>query len=127
MSGLQYETIQGEVVAKANHYQAVSDDSGHRRIIKDEKIRTYESCFRRQCLLYKSKGIDRIFKLHVKVFYSSMRYDLDNSLKTILDCLQMVGAIKNDNLCVAIIAHKFIDKCRPRVMFAIEEIEPRLL
>ena len=54
------------------------------------------------------------------------RYDLDNSLKTILDCLQYVKAITNDSYCVGIVANKHIDRNNPRVAFAIEELEPKL-
>lgn len=66
------------------------------------------------------------FCLYAKVFECSTRYDLDNALKTLLDCLQMVGAITNDNLCTKIIAEKHHDKNKPRITFALEEYEPRL-
>ncbi|MFI3332830.1 MAG: RusA family crossover junction endodeoxyribonuclease [Rikenellaceae bacterium] len=59
----------------------------------------------------------------MRVWYSSVRFDLDNSLKTLLDCLQSVEAITNDNLCYAIEAEKHIDKLRPRVEFALIEID----
>lgn len=128
MEKLQYETIIGQVVAKANHYLAVpSSDGNGKRIIKDEAIRDYERRFVEQCSKYKNKGIDGSFRLHIKVFHSSRRYDLDNSLKTILDCLQMAHANTDDNLCVGIVADKFIDKYNPRVVYAIEELERRLM
>ena len=66
------------------------------------------------------------FTFYVAVYESNNRYDLDNALKTILDCLQMVGAITDDNLCVRIVAEKRIDRRNPRVVFAIEEQEPKL-
>lgn len=120
------EVIYGQVVAKANNYQAVPDSSGGRRIIKSENVRNYERSFISQCKIYKGKYISKPFRLIVKVFESSSRYDLDNSLKTILDCLQYVRAIKDDNLCVGIEAEKKIDSRNPRIEFMIEETEPTL-
>lgn len=52
----------------------------------------------------------------------NIRFDLDNALKTILDCLQMVEAITNDSLCFEIHAEKRIDRRNPRVEFGMEEI-----
>ena len=47
---------------------------------------------------------------------------MDNSLKTLLDCLQMVDAIEDDKLCFQIEAEKHIDKYHPRIEFAILEV-----
>lgn len=115
---MEIEIIHGQVPAKANHYQAVGGYTG-RRIIKDSVIRAYERSFFSQCRIYKGRGVDSPFELFIKVFQSSTRYDLDNSLKTILDCLEMVGAITDDNLCYRIEALKFIDKSRPRIEYGL--------
>lgn len=120
------ETIYGQVIAKANHYMAVPDGNGGRRIIKDDSIRGYESSFKSQCTKYRGRQISGKFILHTDVYSTSMRFDLDNSLKTILDCLQYVRAITDDNLCVGIDASKHIDRRNPRVTFWIEELEPTL-
>lgn len=122
---MEKETIYGQCVAKANHYLAVPGQGG-RRIIKDERLRAYEQSFRSQCRIYKGKGINTPFRLMIDVYHSSQRFDLDNSLKTILDLLQDVGAISNDNLCIGIQATKHIDRSNPRIVFALEEVEPRL-
>lgn len=119
---MEIETIYGQIIAKANHYQAVPGKSGTKRIIKDEKIRTYERSFEKQCRIYRNRRITSRFRLFVRVFHSSVRFDLDNSLKTLLDCLQMVGAIADDKLCFQIEAEKRIDKYRPRVEFALLEV-----
>ena len=116
------ETIYGQIVAKANHYMSVPGKGGRKRIIKDEKIRVYEQLFITQCRIYRNKGISTRFRLFVKVWHSSIRFDLDNSLKTLLDCLQSVNAITDDNLCFQIEAEKHIDKHRPRIEFAILEV-----
>lgn len=119
---MEVETIHGQIIAKANHYQTVPGKSGAKRIIKDDKIRAYEHSFMQQCRIYRNKGISSRFRLFVRVFHSSLHFDLDNSLKTLLDCLQMVGAITDDKLCFQIEAEKKIDKYNPRIEFAILEV-----
>ena len=119
---MTWETIYGQVVGKANHYMAVPAGQGGRRIIKDEAIRRYERTFLQQCRIYRDKRISCRFRLFARVFHSSIRYDLDNSLKSILDCLQMVEAITDDKLCYEIRAEKHVDKRNPRVEYAIEVI-----
>lgn len=116
------ETIKGQIVAKANHYQAVPDGRGGRRIIKDDKIREYERRFVEQCRIYKGRQINVPCRLEADFYYISKRYDVDNSVKTLADCLQYVGAITNDNLIWDLQARKHIDKFNPRVEFRIEPI-----
>lgn len=123
---LQPETIYGQVVSKANNYTVGNGAGVGRHIVKTAELKMYERNFIRQCKIYRDRMINGRFTLFVTVYESSRRYDLDNALKTILDCLQMVGAITNDNLCEKIIAEKKIDKITPRVVFAIQEHEPRL-
>lgn len=119
---MEVEVIHGQIVAKANHYQAVPGRNGEKRIIKDGKIRAYERSFMRQCTKYRNRRISSRFRLFVRVWHSSVRFDLDNSLKTLLDCLQMVEAITDDKLCFQIEAEKHIDKRNPRVEFALLEV-----
>lgn len=111
------ELIYGQVVGKANHYQAT-----RRGIIKDALIRAYEHKFAMQC---KNKGanINTPFTLSLVVYYETKKNDLDNSLKTILDCLQQCKVISNDNLCVEIRARKAIDRLHPRAIIEIETIQ----
>lgn len=106
---MEIETIYGQIIAKANHYQAVPGKFGTKRIIKDEKIRAYEKLFMQQCRMYRNKGISSRFRLFVRVFHSSVR-------------LQMVGAITDDKLCFQIEAEKKIDRYHPRIEFAILEV-----
>ena len=58
---METETIYGQIIAKANHYQAVPGKFGTKRIIKDEKIRAYEKSFMQQCKIYRNKGISSRF------------------------------------------------------------------
>jgi len=81
---MEIEVIHGQIIAKANHYQTVPGKRGARRIIKDEKIRAYERSFMEQCRVYRNKRISSRFRLFVRIFHSSVRFDLDNSLKTLL-------------------------------------------
>lgn len=115
----EVEVIHGQIVAKANNYQAVPDGAGGRRMIKNSKVRAYEQSFIRQCRIYAGRMIDWPFELIATVYYRHNKYDLDNSLKTLLDCLQYAGAITNDNLCRRIVADKCIDPYHPRVEFSI--------
>ena len=50
---MDIETIYGEVVAKANHYQAVPDKGGGRRIIKDDAIVEYALTTQQMRLFWK--------------------------------------------------------------------------
>ena len=50
---MEVEIIHGQIVAKANHYQAVPGKFGKKRIIKDEVIRAYERSFIEQCKVYR--------------------------------------------------------------------------
>lgn len=111
------EVIFGNVVSKANHYQATRHG-----IIKDAIIRAYERSFARQCQ-HKGANINVPFVLDIRVFYETSKNDLDNSIKTILDCLQDNGVISNDNLCVEIRAKKGFDSKNPRAIISVETIQ----
>lgn len=113
----EWQTIQGVCPSKSNGYLIAKD-----RLYKSPTLRAYEDRFYMQCHKYRNKNIEGYFEFHLKVFYPSMRSDLDNSLKVILDSLQKIKAIKNDNKAVKIVAEKFIDKSNPRIEFSIKEI-----
>lgn len=123
---MEYETIYGQVVGKANNYITVPNKDGTRRIIKNERLRAYERTFAEQITIYKGRGIKDRFRLFLDVWQSSKVYDLDNSIKTILDCLQYGGAITDDNLCTEIHATKHVDRKNPRITFALEPITPQM-
>ena len=72
---------------------------------------------------YDYEMIEGNFKFEIDVYYNSRRPDLDNSLKSTLDCLQRCGAIKNDNKCIEIIARKHLDKINPRIEFKIYTLD----
>ena len=104
-----WQTIIGQIPSKPNSYK-VFTASGHAQIAKTKTLLGYEKSFYMQVGQYRNLNIEDYFELHVRVFFTTMSHDLDNSLKILLDCLQNAKAIKNDNRCVKIIAEKYIDK-----------------
>lgn len=115
------ETIHGIIPAKSNSY-TIGRVNGRPCIVKSNEMKKYERSFIKQCTLYKGKGISTPFRFVVDVYYPDHTHDLDNSLKGVLDCLQYVGAITNDNLCIEITARRHYDKYHPRIEFAILEV-----
>lgn len=117
-----WQTIKGNVPSKSNSYRIITLN-GHGSLAKTKALKDYENSFFMQCGKYRNLMIDKYFEYHAKVFYPSMRTDIDNHAKICLDSLQKCKAIKNDNLCVKIVAEKFIDKENPRVEFKIVTID----
>lgn len=54
----EVEVVLGQIVAKANNYQAVPDGTGGRRMIKNFRVRAYEKNFLKQCKLYAGRMDD---------------------------------------------------------------------
>jgi Holliday junction resolvase RusA-like endonuclease len=117
-----WQTIKNACPSKSNCYKIITI-GGHSSLAKTKSLKDYENDFFMQCGKYRNLKIDGYFEYHCKVFYPSMRSDLDNSLKIQLDCLQKTKTITNDNKCVKIVAEKFIDKENPRVEFRIVTID----
>lgn len=121
MNEYDWQTIIGQAPSKSNTYRIVTL-AGHGSLAKTPALKAYEQSFYMQVGAYRNLMLQGFFELHVRVYFSSMSHDLDNSLKVILDCLQYTKTIKNDNKCVKIIAEKFIDKNNPRIEFRLVEI-----
>jgi Holliday junction resolvase RusA-like endonuclease len=117
-----WQIIQGVTPSKSNSYKIVKCGEFH-KLAKTKAVEDYEKTFFMQCGKYRNLEVDGFFEYHCRVFYPSMRSDLDNSLKVQLDCLQKTKTILNDNKCVKIVAEKFIDKENPRVEFKIVTID----
>lgn len=117
-----WQTILGNCPSKSNCYKIIKI-AGHADLCKTDALKKYENAFFMQCGKYRNLHIDGLFEYHCKVYYPSMKSDLDNSLKVQLDCLQLTKTIKNDNKCVKVVAEKFIDKENPRVEFKIITID----
>jgi len=111
-------TIKGNCPSKSNQYKVIR--LGHKcSLCKQSSLKTYENSFTAQMSQYDYELIEGNFKFEIDVYYDSRRPDLDNSLKSTLDCLQKCNAIKNDNKCIEIIARKHLDKENPRIEFDI--------
>ena len=117
----EWVTVLGTVPSKSNSYRIVTV-AGHAKLGKSPALEAYETSFFWQCPI-RNMNLSKQFEFHARVFYPSMRSDIDNSLKVLLDCLQHTKTLKNDNLCVKVVAEKFIDKSNPRVEFKIVTIE----
>ena len=115
------QTILGQIPSKSNSYKIITLN-GHGSLAKTKSLRDYEKRFYLQCNVYRNANIKGLFELHVNVYNSSQRPDLDNSFKIALDCLQSCKAIENDRNCIKIIAQKFVDKQNPRIEFTLIEI-----
>ena len=115
-------TIKGTVPSKSNCYKVIK--LGNKFSLgKSKALKDYEKSFFIQLPpALRGLMIDGYFELYIDVFYPSQRSDLDNSLKGVLDCLQMTKTIKNDNKCVKIVAQKAVDKDQPRIIFEIKPL-----
>ncbi|MBR1435234.1 MAG: RusA family crossover junction endodeoxyribonuclease [Bacteroidales bacterium] len=117
----EWQTILGQIPSKSNQYRVITLH-GHGSLAKTKALKEYESSFYMQVGAYRNLMIEGYFELYVRVYFTSMSHDLDNSLKCLLDCLQYTKTIKNDNRCVKIVAEKFLDKEKPRIEFKLVEI-----
>ena len=115
-------TIKGTVPSKSNCYKVIK--LGNKCSLgKSKALKDYEKSFFIQLPpALRGLMIDGYFELYIDVFYPSQRSDLDNSLKGVLDCLQMTKTIKNDNKCIKIVAQKAVDKDQPRIEFEIKPL-----
>lgn len=116
------QVIYNNPPSKSNSYRVITLN-GHGSLAKTDALKRYERDFYLQCGAYRNKNIKGFFELYIDVYFSSNRPDLDNALKSTLDCLQACKAITNDRNCVKIVANKFIDPVKPRLEFTIKEIE----
>lgn len=121
------QVIFGNIPSKSNCYKIITfrskdpNKAPHASLAKTTTLAKYEKDFFIQCNQYRNRNIDEYFTIEVDVYYPSQRSDLDNCLKVLMDCLQRVGAIKNDNKCTRIVANKFLDKANPRIEFVINK------
>jgi Holliday junction resolvase RusA-like endonuclease len=115
-------TIKGAPPSKSNQYKIITTHN-HGSLCKSKALKDYENAFYMQVGEYRNLDIKGFFELHIRVFYASIRPDLDNSLKVVLDCLQHTKTIENDNKCVKIVAEKFVDKDNPRISFHLVTID----
>lgn len=126
MTDYGWHTILGSPPSKSNSYRIITIGSGNKRhgsLTKSDALNKYEQSFYMQIGDLRNKNIDGLFEFYCRVYNGSMRKDIDNSTKVLLDCLQHTNTIKNDNRCVKLVMEKFIDKERPRCEFKLIEID----
>lgn len=107
------QIITGAVPSKSNLYRTTKQGGFYKSTV----VKDYERSFWAQCEVYRNKGINDKFSLEMDVYFKTVKSDLDNSAKVVLDCLQFCGAIMNDKLCYQIILRKHIDSVNPRIEF----------
>lgn len=114
--------IDGDLMSKSNS-RIMTTRGGRTRLIKKPKAIEYE-----ESALWQLKGqlrghvtFTRPVRLDVRVWYSSMRPDLDVSL--LQDVLEKAGVYKNDRLVEEIHAHRFLDRENPRLEVTISDKE----
>jgi len=122
MKEYPWQTIFGQTPSKSNAYKIIQI-AGHAKLAKTPATVRYENAFYIQVGQYRNLGIQGYFELHLRVYFTTLSHDLDNSLKVILDCLQKTNTIRNDNRCVRIVADKFVDKLNPRIEFRLVEVD----
>ena len=118
----EWITIPGQAPSKSNTYKVITLH-GHGSLAKQKALKEYENSFFWH-LPPKMRNLDinGPIEFYIRVYFTSMSHDLDNSLKVVLDCLQYTKTIRNDNKCAKIVAEKCIDKENPRIEFKIVEI-----
>lgn len=117
-----WATIPGQAPSKSNTYKVITLN-GHGSLAKQQALKNYETAFYWHLPgHYRNLDINGPFELYIRVYFTTMSHDLDNSLKVVLDCLQYTKTIRNDNKCAKIVAEKFIDKNNPRIEFRIVEV-----
>lgn len=122
MKEYPWVTIPGQAPSKSNTYKVITLN-GHGSLAKQPALKNYEAAFYWHLPgVYRNLLIDGAFELYIRVYFTTMSHDLDNSLKVVLDCLQYTKTIKNDNKCAKIVAEKFIDKENPRIEFYLVEV-----
>ncbi len=117
--------IYGTPPSKSNTYKIITlkrKGKVHASLAKSPEAKAYEQKFWVQLPKHlRGKNISTEFALIITIYFPSKRNDLDNALKIVLDCLQMKTnrVIKNDNLCVYILAKKVIRKKGGMIEFSL--------
>jgi len=113
-------TIKGQPPSKSNCYRVITIN-GHGSLAKSKKLVDYEKFFLLQIPpMYSGMMIEKTMRVEIDCYYKTMKPDLDNSAKTILDCLQKGRVIRNDNRVIELMMRKYIDKIRPRAEIKIK-------
>lgn len=125
MRKLEFETIFGQLPNESNSYQVAADSSSANgvKILCSDLVRGYEHAFIQQCGKYANKQILGQFRLITTIYTDKEAFDLGTSIKTILNCLQIVKAVADKRKCSEVIVRKIVDIRHPRIEFVLDEVE----
>lgn len=119
-NNVRQTVIYGDVPSKSNSY-GLTVIAGRAKMYKTARLKEYEDQFFMECN-QRGRMIKSFFGMRMDVYYSSLRPDMDNALKIILDCLQTCKVIKNDRYLAELMQAKFKDRQKPRIEFGLYEL-----
>lgn len=124
-------TILGNVPSKSNCYKIITlpggrNGMGRASLAKTKIVKQYEKAFALQVPAAAKKGIEIPVKISLAIYFHSRRQDIDSPCKTILDCIQNNGIIKNDRQVHELHVLKKLDRKNPRVEIKIEPYQEAL-
>lgn len=68
------------------------------------------------------KVMESDVKIYIDFYFKNKRMDIDNAIKSLLDC--MTGIVwKDDSQIVELLARKYIDKKKPKIIINVYEIK----
>lgn len=109
----------GKVPSKSNSYKIIKK-GGFSSLAKTKNLIEYEKQFFAQVPAdYRGHSLDVPMSIKAAIYWETLRQDLDNSAKILLDCLQQSKVIKNDNLVYELHLSKHMDKAHPRAEISI--------
>lgn len=112
--------IMGQVYSLKNSKQ-LSSKGGKPRIIKNWKARRFEEDFLWQVPIFaRSLHWEGPVRVTIRVYYPSMRQDLDCAI--LCDLLQTSGVIKNDRQIVEQHFYRELDRNKPRAEVTVEKL-----
>lgn len=118
--------IPGQVPSKSNQYQIgiIGGKSKKARasLFKSKNLKEWEKMFDKEIVKYDNPVIEGQFQIQIHVVFQSMKSDIDNCAKIILDCLQKHYWIRNDSDCMKIIITKAINRDNPGFYFKLKRI-----
>lgn len=122
-------TVKGKIPAKSSSRQIVRDPETEKiKIISPSTYYPYLESFKKQV---KDLGLDTLslpksrknrLSCFLTVYDNARRQDIDSFPKTVFDCLQKSGVIKNDNKIDFMKVIRLVDKDNPRVIIYLQEM-----
>lgn len=117
--------IFGDLPGKANSRRVVSrGHSGRPMVIKSADAMAWDKHMRIvAALTWHEAPLEGDLSLTIRVWYSSMRRDLE--IELLKDSLQRAGVLLNDRQIIHVDAYRLLDRERPRVEFSLVRFSER--